>query len=240
MSTIVKIQPMKVTLLNGVIRTTSVSKQGVAGIQGEQGIQGIQGEQGIAGKNGVDGISAYQSYLNTTTDVPPLTEAEWSASYNPDDASETTKGISNFPMIREAVASSDTVTSLETGDEVLIKRIVAGVPTLLKADKDLLIPKKYTDSVSLSGSEVDFSLGWKFIEPSVLTVAKTYTFTNIHKNAVIEIITKGNVTRTFPTYVDISNLSSADFTKKVLIQIDVINVDSGSEQAVATFVQTNL
>ena len=53
MNTIVKIQPMKVTLLNGVIRMTSVAKQGVAGIQGERGLQGEQGERGLQGIHGV-------------------------------------------------------------------------------------------------------------------------------------------------------------------------------------------
>lgn len=34
----------------------------------------------VAAKPGEDGAGAYQSYLDTTTDDPPLTEAEWSAS----------------------------------------------------------------------------------------------------------------------------------------------------------------
>lgn len=53
------------------------------------------------------------------------------------ESSETTKGIADYPMMREAVASADTVTELLTGDEILIKRLISGVPTLFKASKDL-------------------------------------------------------------------------------------------------------
>ena len=55
-------------------------KRGEQGPQGEQGIQGLQGIQGERGERGTDGApgkSAYQSYLDTTTDSPKLTEAEW-------------------------------------------------------------------------------------------------------------------------------------------------------------------
>ena len=65
--------------------------QGIPGIQGERGEQGLQGVQGIQGERGADGRdgergqdgapgkSAYQSYLDTTTDNPKLTEAQWAA-----------------------------------------------------------------------------------------------------------------------------------------------------------------
>ena len=65
--------------------------QGTPGIQGERGEQGLQGIQGIQGERGADGRdgergqdgapgkSAYQSYLDTTTDNPKLTEAQWAA-----------------------------------------------------------------------------------------------------------------------------------------------------------------
>ena len=52
-------------------------EQGIQGEQGLQGIQGIQGERGERGTDGAPGKSAYQSYLDTTTDSPKLTEAEW-------------------------------------------------------------------------------------------------------------------------------------------------------------------
>lgn len=68
--------------------------QGIQGIQGErgekgeqglQGIPGIQGERGADGRDGergqdgAPGKSAYQSYIDTTTDNPKLTEAQWAA-----------------------------------------------------------------------------------------------------------------------------------------------------------------
>ena len=54
--------------------------QGIQGIQGEQGIQGDRGIQGVKGDNGDQGKSAYQSYLETTTDTPKLTEQQWADS----------------------------------------------------------------------------------------------------------------------------------------------------------------
>lgn len=57
--------------------------KGEKGDQGEQGIQGIQGEQGergLQGFKGDTGKSAYQSYLETTTDTPKLTEQQWADS----------------------------------------------------------------------------------------------------------------------------------------------------------------
>ena len=53
--------------------TAEVSQvmRGAQGVTGEQGKQGEQGIQGLPGK------SAYQSYLDTTTDAPKLTEEQW-------------------------------------------------------------------------------------------------------------------------------------------------------------------
>jgi hypothetical protein len=42
------------------------------------------------GQNGVDGKSAYQSYLDTTADDPPLSEADWSAGQGGGDGSGAT------------------------------------------------------------------------------------------------------------------------------------------------------
>ena len=78
-------------------------EQGIQGIQGETGPQGPQGEkgadgtmtfsdltseqieslrgpQGNPGTSGQDGKSAYQSYLDTTSDNPVLSESDWIAS----------------------------------------------------------------------------------------------------------------------------------------------------------------
>lgn len=70
----------KVVVEQDIVWVNSI--KGDKGDKGDKGEQGIQGIQGIAGINGQDGISAYQSYLNTTTDNPPLTEAEWSESFD--------------------------------------------------------------------------------------------------------------------------------------------------------------
>lgn len=56
--------------------------QGVQGERGERGERGLQGTQGVQGERGADGAvgkSAYQSYLETTTDNPKLTEAQYAA-----------------------------------------------------------------------------------------------------------------------------------------------------------------
>ena len=59
----------------------SVSGQGVKAVvvydtsSGEP--YGLDVEVLINLKDGVTGASAYQSYLNTTTDIPPLSEEEW-------------------------------------------------------------------------------------------------------------------------------------------------------------------
>jgi hypothetical protein len=54
---------------------------GVPGVQGEKGDKGddgVPGAQGIQGEKGDTGKSQYQSYLETTTDNPVLTEQQWS------------------------------------------------------------------------------------------------------------------------------------------------------------------
>ena len=54
-------------------------EQGAQGIQGERGLQGPQGVQGERGAEGAVGKSAYQAYLETTTDNPKMTEAQYAA-----------------------------------------------------------------------------------------------------------------------------------------------------------------
>lgn len=56
-------------------------EQGPAGSAGQQGQRGTAGERGPigpAGPAGPKGKDAYQSYLETTTDNPKLTEKQWS------------------------------------------------------------------------------------------------------------------------------------------------------------------
>ena len=54
--------------------------QGERGAQGERGLQGDRGLQGVKGDKGDEGKSAYQSYLETTSDTPKLTEQQWADS----------------------------------------------------------------------------------------------------------------------------------------------------------------
>lgn len=51
---------------------------GPAGSAGQQGQRGPAGERGPIGPAGPKGKDAYQSYLETTTDNPKLTEKQWS------------------------------------------------------------------------------------------------------------------------------------------------------------------
>lgn len=50
------------------------------GPKGDNGQNGTNGTNGTNGRDGTDGKSAYQSYLDTTTDNPKKTEAQWVAS----------------------------------------------------------------------------------------------------------------------------------------------------------------
>ena len=56
---------------------TKVTASVIEGLRGEKGERGEQGLQGERGADGAPGKSAYQSYLDTTTDDPKLTEKEW-------------------------------------------------------------------------------------------------------------------------------------------------------------------
>ena len=46
-------------------------------LKGDKGERGEQGIQGQTGATGATGKSSYQSYLDTTTDNPPMTEQAW-------------------------------------------------------------------------------------------------------------------------------------------------------------------
>ena len=69
--------------------------QGPKGDTGEQGPQGIQGEKGDTGDTGPQGSagkSAYQSYVDTTSDNPVLTEVQWIASLHGQDGADGQDG----------------------------------------------------------------------------------------------------------------------------------------------------
>lgn len=71
---------------NGISPTASISnipgghRVVIADINNTETFDILDGINGVDGANGIDGKSAYQSYLNSTTDNPKLTETEWSAS----------------------------------------------------------------------------------------------------------------------------------------------------------------
>lgn len=70
----------QVAVRNGFVGSEQEWLTSLKGERGTDGVNGAQGEQGIPGERGQDGApgkSAYQSYLDTTTDDPKLTEAEW-------------------------------------------------------------------------------------------------------------------------------------------------------------------
>jgi hypothetical protein len=83
--------------------------------------------KGQDGEDGVDGKDAYQSYLDTTTDVSPLSESEWSASFSL---------VETFQALPEA-------TTLESSDKLMINRLVGGVPTLYSIEVDILSDKTF-------------------------------------------------------------------------------------------------
>lgn len=56
------------------------------------GKDGVDGRDGVDGQNGVNGKSSYQSYLDTTSDNPKLSEADWVASLHGKDGINGTNG----------------------------------------------------------------------------------------------------------------------------------------------------
>jgi hypothetical protein len=104
---------------------------------------------------GQDGKDAYQSYLDTTTDDPPLSEVEWSASF---------KLVETFENIPEA-------TTLESSDKLMINRLVGGVPTLFKVDKSLISQPNTKKHIEILIPNVQFAVAdtwyswWQYLTP---------------------------------------------------------------------------
>lgn len=59
--------------------TGTPGPKGDKGDKGESGQDGQNGQDGQDGQDGADGKSAYQSYYDTTSDNPKMTEGEWAA-----------------------------------------------------------------------------------------------------------------------------------------------------------------
>ena len=62
-----------------------------------------QGPSGTDGIDGVDGKSQYESYLETTTDNPPLTEQQWAASFEINYNIDIVENTDILPSLRSIV-----------------------------------------------------------------------------------------------------------------------------------------
>ena len=77
------ISSIDLTSTNGKIKTYTITftddtTTTFTVIDGDDGAPGQDGANGTDGLDGATGKSQYQSYLDTTSDNPPLSEAEWS------------------------------------------------------------------------------------------------------------------------------------------------------------------
>lgn len=111
------------------------SLKGEKGEKGDKGDQGEAGIQGAQGDKGDDGKSAYQSYLDTTTDNPPMTEAQWSSkkhSATTDKNSETAFQHVDTTVTKETLAENDKVVlyDSETG-KVVLSNALNDIETIL-------------------------------------------------------------------------------------------------------------
>jgi hypothetical protein len=73
----------------------------------QQALHTVVIRRGAAGETGEAGPSAYQSYLDTTTDDPPLSEAEWSEGGGVETFAELTdKATADIPAINTPLAAA--------------------------------------------------------------------------------------------------------------------------------------
>lgn len=110
------------------------------------------------GPVGPTGKSAYQSYLDTTTDNPPMTEAEWVESLKGDPA-EIAQEVAPLIDVGSTVLTAEGTETLGYPDETTVKAIArrvaysmpAAIATLVLADGDNTI-----ENADLTGEAVDF------------------------------------------------------------------------------------
>lgn len=72
-----KVGPVGPSLYDVYVSTLPQGQTPLSETEWLASLKGTNGRDGIDGVNGTEGKSAYQSYLDTTTDVPPKTEAAW-------------------------------------------------------------------------------------------------------------------------------------------------------------------
>lgn len=111
------------------------------------------------GPVGPHGDSAYQSYLNTTTDNPPMTEAEWVESLKGDPA-EIAEEVAPLIDVGNTVLTAEGTESLGKPDQTTVKAVArrvayagaAKVATVILADGDNAVGQ-----ADMSGDAVDMS-----------------------------------------------------------------------------------
>ena len=166
--------------------------QGIQGIQGErgekgeqglQGIPGIQGERGADGRDGergqdgAPGKSAYQSYLDTTTDNPKLTEAQWAAlnAITTQFLYRINKG--NTAPMNEQTLSADQLMELDKHRRALIEALkVKGVGALDTDGLEILATKvrELEGNPPLVVFKAQQLLGWKDETLPPLKLSESY------------------------------------------------------------------
>lgn len=110
------------------------------------------------GPQGIQGKSAYQSYLDTTTDNPPMTEAEWVESLKGDPA-EIALEVAPLIDVGATVLTAEGTETLGKPDSTTVKAVArrvayaapAKIATLILADGDNTIPAS-----ALTGDAIDF------------------------------------------------------------------------------------
>lgn len=110
------------------------------------------------GPQGVQGKSAYQSYLDTTTDNPPMTEAEWVESLKGDPA-EIAQEVAPLIDVGATVLTAEGTEGLESPDSTTVKAIARRVAyaTAARISKVILADgTNYLTNADLTGDEIDF------------------------------------------------------------------------------------
>ena len=111
------------------------------------------------GPQGVQGKSAYQSYLDTTTDVPPMTEEQWLESLK-GDPQEIAEAVAPLIDVGATVLTAEGTETLGHPDATTVKAVArrvayaagAKIATTVLADGDNTL-----SDTDISGDAVDFA-----------------------------------------------------------------------------------
>lgn len=195
------------------------------------------------GPQGIQGKSAYQSYLDTTTDNPPMTESEWVESLKGNPA-EIALEVAPLIDVGATVLTAEGTETLSKPDSTTVKAVArrvayaapAKIATLTLADGDNTI-----ESSDLSGEQIDFYAsgfsprvynGTQFITPE-------WSLTEDNK-VVIKNATAGNVLYAVQYGFTSANLSrealDARYEKSTL-RPDLASADTGKGDELITVKQ---